>query len=76
MLVAVLVVVIILLIALILGWYTWRLFGSFRLEDLTEEQIETDSLAQLTDAHEMLQTGVDKLTRELDLMKAGARRRG
>lgn len=68
-------VVIVIGIALVLYWYTWRMFGSFRLEDLTEERTEHDSLEELTEAHELLQMGVDRLTQELDLMKAHRGRR-
>lgn len=78
MLVAVLAavaVVIVIGIALVLYWYTWRMFGSFRLEDLTEKRMEHDSLEELTEAHELLQMGVDRLTQELDLMKAHRGRR-
>jgi hypothetical protein len=70
---AAVVVVIVIVIAIVLYWYTWRLFGSFRLEDLTEDRAEHDTLAELTEAHELLQEGVDRLTYELDLMKAGTR---
>ena len=68
MLVAVLIAVAV-LCALVLGWYTWRMFGSFRLEDLTEDRVEHDTLAELTEAHELLKEGVDKLTEELDLTR-------
>lgn len=70
---AALAITVVLVIAIVLYWYTWRMFGSFRLEDLTEDRVEHDTLAELTEAHELLKEGVDKLTEELDLMKAGAR---
>lgn len=68
------VLVILVVIVTVLGWYLWRVFGSFRIEDRVEERIEADSLEVLIEARDELEAGVDKLTHELDLMKAERRR--
>ena len=67
------VIGVIVAIAVVLYWYTWRTFGSFRLEDLTRDRVESDSLDALIEAQAEFEAGVDKLTRELDLMKADRR---
>lgn len=69
------VILVLVLIVVVIAWLTWRTFGSFKLEDLTEDRMESDSLNRLTEAQHTLETGVDKLTQELDLMRITTRRR-
>lgn len=73
-----LVVAIVLLLTLIvvaLSWYTWRLFGSFRVESKIEHEEQTGVLERLTDAQEELVDATENLTRQLELLKVEARRR-
>lgn len=69
------VIAILVVVLLVLGWYTWRLLGSFRRENTVEHEVQADALERLVDAQASLEDATEKLTRELELLRIGVRRR-
>lgn len=69
------VLVILVLVVLVLSWYTWRLFGSFHVQNQVEHAEQTDALERLTEAQVSLEDATEKLTHELELLRIGVRQR-
>ena len=62
-------------IAIVIGWYLWRMFGSFKVENQVAHDEQSGALERLAEAQEELLDATDRLTHELELLKMGVRGR-